>query len=286
MTMKPFRIHERGVSLLFILAIVAVIAVLGIAIYKYFFPRPVPKSSGSNLVRGYLAAAVGRSGKAESGGLYSRTIEDKDIYLPGVTVYLENPKTGKRSVPARTDLSGRFTLYAPYEGRYRICWKSKVYDSGCTADFVSAGSAPQFVSTVNIQVPPKKGYVAVIGHVTTADGSLPRTFDPLMNINAFATVGLDDEKGNLIADAYVNNFGDYLLPYVPVKQKIKLNASIESAKFTQEIWPEAQIEVAPLHQVNLKFENNRPQLDPLVAFDSVSNRRVQNALPGSGAVQA
>jgi hypothetical protein len=71
-----------------------------------------------------------------------------------------------------------------------------------------------------------------------------------------------------------------------VKQKIKLNASIESAKFTQEIWPEAQIEVAPLHQVNLKFENNRPQLDPLVAFDSVSNRRVQNALPGSGAVQA
>src|SRR5438874_1149747 len=69
MAIKPFRVHERGVSPLFILAIVAVIAVLGIAIYKYF-PRPVPKSSGSNLVRGYLAAAVGRSGKAESGGLY------------------------------------------------------------------------------------------------------------------------------------------------------------------------------------------------------------------------
>src|SRR5262249_33728739 len=30
-----------------------------------------------------------------------------------------------------------------------------------------------------------------------------------------------------------------------------------------------------------KFENHRPRLDPMVAFDAVSNRRVQNAAPGS-----
>src|SRR6266545_2750993 len=149
MTTKPFCIHERGVSLLYILAIVAVIAVVGFAIYKFFFPAPVPKSSGSNLVRGYLAATVGRSANPEFRVSYSLTTEGKNIYLPGVAVYLEDLRTGKRSDSARTDLSGRFTLYAPYSGRYRICWRSKVYGSGCTPVFVNAGSAPQFVSTLN-----------------------------------------------------------------------------------------------------------------------------------------
>lgn len=233
------------------------------------------------MVRGYIAVAVGRSSEAEKSGVYSRLIAGKDIHLPGVEVFLSDPQGGKASEPATTDLSGRFTLYASERGRYRICWKSSIYGDGCDANFVSAGAAPQFVSTVHIRIQKQSDRVAVMGHVTTADGALPRTFDPLMNINAFATVNLDDERGNRIAAVYVNNFGDYLLPYVPVKQKIKLTAGIESANFTQEIWPEAKIEAAALHQVNLKFENHRPRLDPLVALDSVSNRRVQNASPGS-----
>jgi hypothetical protein len=233
------------------------------------------------MVRGYLAAAVGRSAKAESDGIFSSAVESKDVYLPGATVYLEDPQSGKRSNPARTDLSGRFTVYAPAKGRYHICWDSKIYGSGCTTNFLSAGSAPQFVSTVNIKVPVKQDFVAIVGHVGGVDGDTVRTFEPLLNINAFATVGLLDAKGNRISEVYVNNFGDYLLPYVPVKQKVELIASIESAKFTQEIRPEAQIEVARLSQVNLKFVNSRPRLDPLVAFDSANNRRVQNAVPGS-----
>jgi len=277
---KTFRLRGNGVSPWFILAMVAAIEVSGCQSSPSSLPQ-LPKGSGSNLVRGYLTAAVGRSAIAEAGGIYSPAIEGKNIYLPGAAVYLEDSQTVKRSDSAHTDLSGRFTLYAPDSGRYRICWKSKIYGSGCTDRFVSVGSVPQFVSAVNIRVQPKQGYVAVMGHVTTADGSIPRVFDPLMNINAFATVGLDDAKGNRVADVYVNNFGDYLVPYVPVKQKIALVASIESAKFTQEILPEAQIEVARLHRVNLKFENHRPRLDPLVAFDAANNRHVQTAFPGS-----
>jgi hypothetical protein len=242
---------------------------------------PLPEPVQIPIVRGYLAAAVGNLPEADAGGIFAKEIEGKEIFLPGVEVYLEDPQTSTTSDINITDLSGRFTLLAPASGRYRICWKSAVYDNGCTSVFVSAGSSPEFVSTVYIRIPRRSDYVAVVGHVTTGDGTLPRTFEPLLNINSFATIGLDDEKGNRIADVYVNNFGDYLLPYVPVKQKIKLTASIESATFTQEIWPEAQIEVAPLHQVNLKFKNNRPRLDPLVALDSVNNRHVQNATPGS-----
>jgi len=83
-----------------------------------------------------------------------------------------------------------------------------------------------------------------------------------------------------MAEVYVNNFGDYLLPYVPSKQKVSVTASIESTKVSQEVLPVARIEAAPVSRVNLKFENHRPHLDPLVAFDS-SNKRVQNAAVGS-----
>src|SRR5579859_328780 len=270
MVMNRFSIQRLGVTLAIILVVVAVLVAGGYIISQILIPKPAPLPPGSNLVGGYLAVAVGRLAHEDSsGGIYAKDIDGKEIFLPGVEVYLEDPQNNKTSNLEKTDLSGRFTLSAPEPGRYRICWKSDVYGTDCTPVFVSAGTAPQFVSTVNVKVPQKNGYVAVMGHVTTADGSLPRMFDPLLNINAFATVGLD-ENNNRIADVYVNNFGDYLLPYVPIKQKIQVTASIESAKFTQEIWPEAQIEAAPLNQVNLKIENNRPRLDSLVAFDSVT----------------
>ncbi len=243
-------------------------------------PTPSTISDLRFMVRGYIAAAVGRSGDAEKSGLYSRLIPAKDIFLPGVEVYLEDPQAGKISASAKTDLSGRFTLNAPDKGRYRLCWKSKIYDSGCTAVFISAGSTPQFVSAIKIPVPRKQDHVAVMGRVTSADGSLTRMFDPYMNINAFANIGMDDDKGNRLAEVYVNNFGDYLLPHVPVKQKVKVTAGIESGKAVQEIWPEAKIESASLHQLNLKIANYRPRLNPIVAFDA-GGKRVQNAPPGS-----
>lgn len=271
------RVGSLRLCCLAILAAIVAVAFIGCQ----SSPTPVAKPVGSNEVRGYLAASVGRSADPELGGIRWATIEDKQIYLPGITVYLEDPQTGQRSAPARTDLSGRFTLYAPARGRYRICWDSKIYDSGCTTFFASTGGAPQFVSTVNIRLPAKRDFVAIMGHVDLPDGSTPRVFDPLFNINAFATVELADSKGNRIADVYVNNFGDYLLPYVPGKQALRVTAGIESARFTQEIRPEAQIETARLNRLNLRIENNRPRLDPLVGFDSVTNRRVQNAAPGS-----
>ena len=242
---------------------------------------PLPAPAQNSIVRGYLAAATGNIPEADAGGVFSKDLEGREIFLPGVEVYLEDPQTGATSDTATTDLSGRFTLTAPDVGRYRVCWKSAVYESGCTADYVSASGSPEFLSAVHINIPRKEDHVAVRGRVTTADGTLPRALEPLLNINAFAMVGLEDEQGIRVADVYVNNFGDYLLPYVPIKQRVKLTASIESASFTQEIWPEAKIEAAPLNQVNLKFENHRPRLDPLVAFDAASNRRVQNAAPGS-----
>src|SRR4051812_37154812 len=113
--MKPVRIREPGVSLPFMLAMAAATAAGACE-----STPPAPRVLNS--VRGYLAVAVGRSAKAEAGGLFSRTIKDQNIYLPGVAVYLENSQANMRTDTVQTDLSGRFTLYAPDKGKYRICW--------------------------------------------------------------------------------------------------------------------------------------------------------------------
>jgi hypothetical protein len=244
-------------------------------------PGPKVKPADNFTVRGYLAVVVGNSGLAEKNGIYARGIPEKNIYLPGIDVYLRDPQTGKSSDSIKTDLSGRFTLFAPAKGSYQLCWKSKVYDVGCTPPFIGVNGQPQFLSTVYMSLPRKPDSVAVMGNIRDAQGESVRTLDPYLNINAFATVALHDAKGNALADVYVNNFGDYLLPYVPVKQTVNVTASIESAKFVQEIRPEAELEASPLNQLNLRIQNSRPHLDPLTGFDSLSGRRVQNALPGS-----
>lgn len=244
-------------------------------------PRPLPIPTlrrGVNLgVRGYVTA-VGGAGRDVAG---SANVRPKEVYLPGVTVHLQNPAGGGKSKTAVTDLSGRFTLYAPAVGRYHLCWTSRVYGTGCDARFISVdGQQPQFVSAVRIVLPARAGFVAMTGRVTTADGGIARTFDPMLNINSFATVSLDLGAGRRPVQVYVNNYGDYLLPYVPVKQRVNLTAAIENAKFAQEIRPEARIESRPLHVVNLRFANHRPTVDPLIVSDA-ANRRVQNATPGS-----
>lgn len=284
--MKRLPTGERGVSALYLLTVITALAIGAVAVSQRFVPTQLPAQPRprvdnlSNLVRGYIAVAVGRTGKADlSGGLFSRQVEGKDIFLPGLEVYLEDPQTNAASKSVTTDLSGRFSLYAPGKGRYRLCWKSKIYGDGCTAVYISAGSRAEFLSTVNIRLPARKEYVAIFGSVKNADGSSARTFDPLLNINAFATVNMASAKGDH-ADVYVNNFSDYLLPYVPTRQNIKLTAAIESGRFTQEIFPEAQIERSALHRINIKIQNNPPTLDPLVALDA-SDKRIQNATVGS-----
>lgn len=268
----------RGVAAVLLLGGVSVTAV------GSFTPRAplaqVPHGSPNSMVRGYLAAAVGGSSQAEQSGLFSRGVPARNVYLPGVEVYLMDVGTAAASRTSRTDLSGRFTVSAPNRRPHLICWRSPVYGAGCDGRLVTAGAAPQFVSTVLVRVPPRPDHTAFVGRVSTADGAIPRLFDPLMNINAFATVGLDDAKGNRLASVYVNNFGDYLLPYVPVKQHVTITARMESGTLTQEVRPEAEIEKAALHRVNLRLTNHRPRLDPVLAFDT-GGRRVQNAAPGS-----
>ena len=272
------RKNIAGVGLVLALLALAVLA-LGAALYW----RPVTAQPthvvGQNLmVRGYIAARVGGT---DDRFLYSRRVRAHDVYLPAVDVFLEDAQGNRAGVPSRTDLSGRFTLYAPVIGRYRVCWKADGYVPGCGQKFVSLGSAPQFVSTLLIPVARRSGFIAFVGSVRMADGSAARMFEPLANVNAFATVTLTDANGNKRYSTAVNNFGEYLIPQIPVKTDLKLRAEIEKGFYEQAINKEAELENSQVREVNLLITNHPPVIEPLAAVEASTGSRIQVAAPGS-----
>ena len=235
-----------------------------------------PKRSGPLLVRGYIATTIG--GNQETTGAVR--FAGKDVYLPGIKVFLTDVGSGNGGKPVTTDLSGRFTLLAPKPGSYRVCWETESFGNGCAKGLVSV-TGPVFVSTVNI-VPDRsddKLRAVIFGNVKMKDGSRPRRLEPLQNVNAFAKVSLLDKSGNKLREVFVNNFGEYVIAKAPTKREITLRAEIEGVDKVQRILPEANIGIASFNPVNLVIENTPPRVEPIVAF-SGSNVRVKVARPG------
>lgn len=229
----------------------------------------------ANLVRGYLAVAVGRSNKAEaSGGIYAREYPAQDIYLPDVSVWIEDPQNNLKSDAVKTDLSGRFTLLAPKKSSYRLCWKSDLIGGDCLSGTFKAGAEPLFLSTLLVRVPPRQGFMASFGKVRFADDSAPRTLEPLANVNAYARVVALDKNNNRIAETPVNNFGYYLLPYLPKNDPVTIVARIEKTETPQLILPENYQKHSRLVRSHLTLNNTPPRLDAIVPIDG-SGKRVQ-----------
>ena len=183
------------------------------------------KSVGMPLVRGYVAAAVSQDKPNPDGPPAPGS--SRDVFLPGVTVFLHDLVTNTDTSSVRTDLSGRFTLRAPHAGRYTLCWKAEGFESGICSDVVAVGSNPVHVGTIRIKPDRRGGTTAVFGSVRMKDGTRGRTLEPMFNVNSFARVGLYDASNNLMQEVYVNNFGEYLMPQVPARQHLVLRARIE-----------------------------------------------------------
>ena len=69
----------------------------------------------------------------------------------------------------------------------------------------------------------------VFGAVRLMDGSLPRSLDPLMNLNAFATVNLLDSAGNTLAKNGLNLSRAHMahLTFRHVRSEVKCDARVE-----------------------------------------------------------
>lgn len=243
-------------------------------------PKQPPNEAGRQnlMVRGYIAAHVGGH---DDVGIPSRTLPARDVYIPGASVFLADAQDQPVGDSRRTDLSGRFTLYADKPGSYKICWKAAGFVSGCGAKAVVLGGAPAFLSTIHIPVETKQNHVSVIGQVTMADGTAARALEPLSNVNAFATVTLRDTGGGKLYETWVNNAGYYLIPQVPIRTAVVIRAQIERGVAEQEISPQAELERDRLVQINLRVANTPPMLEPVVPIDQASNRRIAVANPGA-----
>lgn len=243
-------------------------------------PKKPPKVQGPQFapfVRGYLAATVG--GKTVDVPAGVAVVLPRDVFLPGVGVFLMEATSGVKTTPDITDLSGRFTIY-PKPGRYRLCWESKSYGQGCLQTFVSVSNAPVNLSTVRIPLERPQGTTVVFGDVRMADQSLPRLLEPMAGLNVYARVALLDERGQRQDQVFVNNFGEYLLARVPVKKLVTLRTLIESGTTDKLIRPQAELHLASFHSIPLRIANHPPRVEPLVATDA-SGRRVKVASLGA-----
>lgn len=116
--------------------------------------QPAPKR-GPLIVRGYIATDI--AGRIDTPGIAVPQLLPRDVYLPGIVVFLRNLSGGDDSKPNTTDLSGRFTLLAPKPGRYNVCWKSKGFQDGCGKDIISV-TAPVFLNGAHPAGSPGQGY--------------------------------------------------------------------------------------------------------------------------------
>jgi hypothetical protein len=234
---------------------------------RFFGQHPGPGRLAAALVRGYIAVRLRETPGALLG---------LEIYLPDVSVFLLDPTTLEQGDPVQTDLSGRFTLAPKEGGRYRICWQAPGFLPGCTQQIYSIGTTPLHVSKLMIAPDLKDGPVAH-GMVQFGDRSLPRTLLPLANVNAFATVHLLI-GGASIFSRPVNNFGEYVLPGLPLGQSFALLAQTEAGEGEQVILSQTGLGGAPDYELDLVIDNRPPVVDPLVAFRA--GQRIQKAAPG------
>ena len=215
-------------------------------------------SAGPARVLGFVVASVSKQ---------------QQIFVPNVHVLLKNA-AGRRLATVRTDLSGRFEFAAVKSGRVRVCWEGSGFVSDCTAPFPVRGF-DRYLGTRVIRVRP--GSVTFFGRARFTDGSTPRTWEPMENVNAFATVTAIARGGARLApDAHVNNYGDYILAGVPARTSTFLRAVIER---TRTVVPSAKTSRGTFRRLDLVLPNLPPKIAGLVADTGGGNH--WSAAPGA-----
>ena len=225
-------------------------------------PRPVR-------VLGFFAIDL----SAASNGAATRL----HVYVPNVVGELRRLRGDRRIVRRRSDLSGRFEFVSVVPDVYQFCWKAPRFVTGCTNKF-TVGNTDYFLKTVMLVATHPAGSTTFFGRVRLKDGSNPRTFEPMANVNAFASVVAIGARGGRVSEAvHVNNYGQYVLPAIPVAKATALRVSIEAARATIPIGSTSPPPARRL--IDLTLPNSRPRIAGLVG-DGGSDRH-WTALPGS-----
>lgn len=211
--------------------------------------------SGAASVVGFLATTAVSSG----GQVTAFTGAGVGIFVPNVKVWLHDESTGANSPRVLTDLSGRFRFPPRAPGTFKVCWAGGGFAPGCAKSFSLAG-VHTYLGSIQI-APPKHGVRTFFGRVRFADGTIPRTFAPMENVNAFVTVRAFDGAGNALGPkANVNNYGDYVLPVAGAVGATKMVAQIEKENTAISVGTGG----ATLQQIDFNLPNHPPKIVGLV----------------------
>lgn len=235
----------------------------------WFFTRITVVRPAGGQVKGAVYASVRQFDDSSS-------LDFDKIYLPEISVFLRN-FANVEAARVRTDLSGRFSFPHMAAGTYTLCWEADGFHPGCSNQQVVINSKPIHFGEVVISPVREPDRTLVYGRVRLADNSLPRTFEPFADVNAFARVRLL-EGGSEIAAVHVNNFGDYLLPQVPVGSEVHLEAVLETETAEYGI-SDNILRPQSAHRADLWFLNHRPRLG--VVLPSANGEYVRVIAPGS-----
>jgi hypothetical protein len=230
-------------------------------------PSPSLAQPTSQLyVRGYVFAEV-----------LDRFEKRHTTALPHASVFLADARDFSKRVAANlSDLSGHFTLkaeqsvviitkpttFVPPPPAFVICVKAEGFDDICDERRI-------FAST-------DVGHILIRPH--KSDNNIARGFDPLFSVNAYPTIELKNSSG-LLYKGFINNYGEYIVPNVPVKEDIILSASIENERVERKISAGAGLSPNIGFQFTFQFNNSAPRVRLVSA--SLNGKLLQVAAPGS-----
>lgn len=225
-------------------------------------------------VRGFVVAGLTQELSAEQ-------TRRREVYLPGVEVSLTEAGSTEPSAVDVTDLSGRFTFKSRIPGVYQVCARADGFLPTCLDKplELDPGKGSIYVGTLRLTPDRREPTATVFGSVALRDGSRPRALQPLLGLNAFAQVALD--AGGDVRTVLLNNYGEYVLTGAPTTDPFTLIATVENATLKQQVDQRTGLRPGIAYRFDLTFDNGPPELAPVAAFDSATDRPAETARPGA-----
>ncbi|MBI1850337.1 MAG: hypothetical protein HYR85_08345 [Planctomycetes bacterium] len=204
----------------------------------------------------------------------------KTIALPHASVYLVRPKDPSRPIAsALSDLSGRFIIKTDETGAFSLCVEAEGFDRHCEEkEFRFAGPALWYGDLILPLPLRSKSEAAAFGSITLSDGKVARGFEPFMDVNAYPIIDLTTGSRSKHR-AYVNNFGEYVIPRVPVKEDFALRVSIDSHSIERRIRAQTKLIPGGIYPIDIVFPAAAPRIRLVSAM--ANGKPIQIATPGS-----